>query len=378
MKIGILLPTSKLYPSIIVDFNAGVRMALAQFGRMNDVEIVFENIHQGTDKSIVMNAVSKLVLQHQTDVNILFANYLILEDIASSLNALETPLIITNIGGNAPIFFNVNEFIFSNSIGFWESANMAAQWAVEKFGPKTAHGSYFYEAGYGMYTAFCEALKQAKGEVVFNQISEFNPNPEDFSIFEQQMALENPDFLYMLYSERDAVDFLNKLSQSEMNGKYPIVTSGVLINDEILEKVSGSSKDIFNVATWDLSDDNPSNVSFIENFKNANGKQPNYFALLGYECAALVCSASSDEHWGAGGRSKVQALKNITFDGPRGTLDFQHSNNIAVSHHVYSLSEKNERYKVESLGKLNNRDGVILNLKENSNPSGWFQPYLCQ
>ncbi|NVK66056.1 MAG: ABC transporter substrate-binding protein [Flavobacteriales bacterium] len=378
MKLGILLPTSKLYPSLMIDFSAGVRMAITEFGQAENIEIIFESIHQGTDKNVVLNAVNKLVLQHQTDANILFTNFLLMEDIVSSLNALQTPLIITNIGGNAPLFFDHGEYIFSNSFGLWESAFKAAQWAVERFGPKTAYGSYFYEAGYGLYSAFCDGLSKSGGEVIFNQVSEFNPNPDDFSIFEKQMEIESPNFLYMLYSERDAVGFLNKLNASQMNGKYPIVTSGVLINDEILDKVEGSPKEIFNVSSWDLSDDSSMNLAFIKEFRSLNGKEANYFSLLGYECAGLICSAMKNEKWEMKGQSRADAIKNAEYIGPRGNLNFKNSNATIAQQNVYALNESMKRVKIAELGEMDARDEVLERLKLSANPSGWFQPYLCQ
>ncbi len=378
MKIGILLPTSKLYPSLMVDFAAGARMALAQFDLSNDVEFVFESIQQGTDKNIVLNAVNKLVLQHQTDVNILFSNYLIMEDIASSLNALQTPLIVTNMGGNPPVLFDTGEYLFLNSFGLWESAIKSAQWAVEKFGPKVAHGSYFYEAGYGIYSSFCKGLQDAGGEIIFNQVSEFNPNPDDFSIFEKQMDVETPNFLYMLYSERDAVGFLNKFNSSPMNGKYPVVTSGVLISDEILEKVNGIIKDVYNISSWDDSDDHPENILFKEKFESLNGKKPNYFALLGYECVGLVGAAMNNEKWGVSGFARAEALKTMEYVGPRGNLRFDETNSTVIPHNVYSLNEHLQRVKVESIGTLKGREDILTLLKMEASPAGWFQPYLCQ
>ena len=72
MKIGVLLPTSKLYPTLMVDFAAGLRMASAEFKSEDEIELVFESIHQGTDKNLILNGINKLVIQHQTEVNIPF------------------------------------------------------------------------------------------------------------------------------------------------------------------------------------------------------------------------------------------------------------------------------------------------------------------
>lgn len=378
MKLGILLPTSKLYPSLLIDFTAGVRMAIAEFGLGDDVELVFESIHQGTEKNLILNAVNKLVLQHQTDANILFSNYLLLEEISSSLNALQKPLIVTNMGGNMPSFFEPGEFILSNSYGLWESAFLAAKWGEGKFGKKTAHGSYFYEAGYNLYSAFCMGLEEAEGEVVFNQISQFNPDPNDFENFEKLAEAESPDFLYALYSERDAVDFLSKLSKSEMNGKYPVVSSGVLLNDEIIEKVEGTPKDVFNIMSWDLSDQSPENVRFVETYEEQTGNKPNCFSLLGYECSALIFSAMKNDSWGKNGKSQVDTLKNIDFTGPRGKLSFDETNSTVASHNVYTLDGNMERRKLETLGPLENRNDVVKASQETTSPAGWFQPYLCQ
>lgn len=378
MKLGILLPTSKLYPSLMIDFTAGIRLAIAEFGFDDKVDLVFESIHQGTDKNMVLNAVNKLVLQHQTDVNILFSNFLLMEEIASSLNALQKPLIVTNMGGNLPNLFDPGEYIFSNSFGLWESAFLAADWGVNKFGKKTAHGSYFYEAGYNLYSSFCNGLNRANGEIIFNQISQFNPDPNDFVNFEKQMEVESPDFLYMLYSERDAVDFLNKFSDSEMNGKHPVVSSGVLLNDEILEKVDKPSKDVFNVSSWDSSDESTDSKRFVEAFKLENGRTPNCFSMLGYECAGLVFSAQTVDEWGKDGKSQVHALRNIDFTGPRGKLSFDEMNATKASHNVYTIDAEMNRQKVDSLGILESRSDIIRKSKETANPAGWFQPYLCQ
>ena len=63
------------------------------------------------------------------------------------------------------------------------------------------------------------------------------------------------------------MNFLNKLVGSDENGKYPIVTSGVLLNDEILEKVEGHPKGILNIASWDLSEKTDINNKFVEAYK---------------------------------------------------------------------------------------------------------------
>lgn len=378
MKLGLLLPTSKLYPSLLIDFTAGVRLAISEFGLDDEIELVFESIHQGTDKNLVLNSVNKLVLQHQTDVNILFSNFLLMEDITSSINALQRPLFLTNIGGNIPNLFDSGEYIFSNSFGLWESAKMAGKWGVKKFGKKTAHGSYFYEAGYNLYGSFFQGLNEEGGEVIFNQISEFNPNPDDYQNFMKQMEVETPDFLYMLYSERDAVNFLNKLSNSPENGKYPIVTSGVMIDDDTLEKVEGVPKEIFNVVSWDVSDDSKENEKFVSSYKDQTGNLPNQFALLGYECAASICAAMKLDSWSKNGKDQSTAIKESHFAGPRGILKYDESNSTCVEHHVFRLDENKKRTKIESLGVLPSRAEVIEASKSENNPAGWFQPYLCQ
>ncbi|MEP5341634.1 MAG: ABC transporter substrate-binding protein [Algibacter sp.] len=379
MKLGILLPTSKLYPSLMVDFTAGVRMAIAQYQFEDDIELIFESINQGTDKNLVLNSVNKLVLQHETDVNILFSNALIMKDIAPSLNALQRPTLLTNIGGNIPNLFDSGDFIFSNSFGLWESAHLAAKWSVDKFGKKVAHGSYFYEAGYDLYASFCHGLKEVNGEVIYNQVSQFNPNPDDFQNFMKQMELETPGFLYVLYSERDAVSFLNKLGQSKENGKYPIITSGVLLNDEIIEKVENIPENVFNVASWDLSDEHVDNKAFIETYKEQTGKDPNYFALLGYECAGTICDAMKHKNWSKLGKDQAQAIKYTCFSGPRGRLNYNNvMNSTGFEHHVYGIDGTKNRKKMESIGILENREAVIEVSKAHQNPAGWFQPYLCQ
>lgn len=378
MKIGILLPTSKLYPSLMMDFAAGLRLALFESQLENEVELVFESVNHTTDRNQVMNVMNKMVLQHLTDVNILFINYLLLDDIAESINALGRPTIVTNMGGNLPYTLQHGEFIFINDFDLCRSAFLSARWGVQKFGKKVAHGSYFYEAGYGMYNTFMKGLNHAEGEIIFNQISELNPDPNDFSSFMLQMKAETPDFLYMLYSERDAVDFLNKLNQSEENGQYPIVTSGVLLNDEVLEKVTGNPKGIYNFATWDVSETSDANKKFVENYKEQTGKSPNYFSLLAYESIGVILEAMKSEGWAKSGSIQAKAIKESKFNGPRGEVSFDESTHeTKFEHHVYSLDANRNRQKSDSIG-LFPYEQELKTACQNEIPVGWFQPYLCQ
>jgi branched-chain amino acid transport system substrate-binding protein len=378
MKLGLLLPTSKMYPTLMIDFSAGVRMAISEFGMENEIELIFESIHQGTDKNLVLNSVNKLVLQHQTEVNILFSNFLLMEDIASSINALQRPTLLTNIGANIPNLFDSGDYILSNSFCLWESAHLAGKWGTKKFGKKSAHGSYFYEAGYNLYGSFCRGIAEENGEIIFNQISDFNPDPNDYQNFMKQMTVETPDFLYMLYSERDAVNFLNNLSKSPENGMYPIVTSGVLLNDEVLNKVEDTPKNIYNVTSWDVSDTSDNNKEFVSTYKNQTGNAPNHFALLGYECAAAILSAMQEEGWSKNGKDQVEAIKNNTFVSPRGKMEFDDTNATSFAHYVYHLDESKRRVKTDTIGTLQERKEIIELTKTDQNPAGWFQPYLCQ
>lgn len=379
MKIGLLLPTSKMYPSLAMDFTSGIRLAIKKAGYENEIQLVLENIGNGTNKERIISALNKLVIQEQTDINILFINSILLTEVTETAKALKRPLIITNIGANIPADFYGDDYLLMNSFNLWESAYMAAKWGVENKGKKLAHGSYYYEAGYQLYECFSQGLLDSGGNTVLNQVSQLNPDPNDFELFMENIEPLSPDFLYMLYSERDAVSFLNKLSASGYNGKYPIVTSGVMINDEILEQVHGTPQKIVNISSWDPVLDKPENKIFAEEFQNETENKPNFFSLLAYECGGAICDAMKSKNWSQKGLDQFEAVKASSFTGPRGILEFNNDLNMTQFHnYVFELKENRTRKMYGEVGKMNQRSELIMMKRQQDRLAGWFQAYLCQ
>lgn len=381
MKLGVIVPSSRMYPELSRDFVNGIRYALKKDGLESEVNLLIEGIGNGTDKSKISSIVNKFGLQDQVDAIVLFSNIILLEEVLSEIDALQIPTILTNMGGNIINLFGSREYCVTNSLGLWESAYVAAQYGVKEFGKKVSHGSYFYEAGYRMYESFCHGLKEAEGEVQFNQVSQFNPDPNDFSNFVEQAKSDQPDFLYMLYSERDAVDFLSKWSGADVKEQFPVVSSGVMINDEILEKVNAPSGNIHNICSWDLSLPNEQNQSFVNDYQEEFGKPANYFALLGYECTAMMNQAYRSKAWSNKPADRIKALKQIQFSGPRGILNFD--NNDLASHadqHVFGLSDDGQRTYIKTIGKMSSDKRTEL-IKSSGGEivfNSWHQPYLCQ
>lgn len=353
-------------------------MAIAEAGLENEIEIHFESLERGANKDQVLRTATNLVIQKQTDVNILFCNCQFLEEISDSLVALQRPFIITNIGGN-PNLCAAKDNLLINSLDLWESAFKAAEWAVTRFGPKSALTTYFYEAGFDIYNSFTIGLSKAQGEVAFNLVSPFDPNPSDFDELMNVLKIESPDFLYALYSGQDAVRFLNNLVNSSDNGKCNIVTSGVLLNREILDKVHGIPKGVHNVISWDKNLDSENNLDFVGRYNERSENQPNYFSVLGYEGAGSICAAMKSEHWSPKGSDQFKALRESCFVGPRGVRDYNNALNATQSESfVFTLNEEGDTFCEGSLGFLEHKTSHIESLKLNHMPSGWSQPYLCQ
>ncbi|NHN28094.1 ABC transporter substrate-binding protein [Flavobacterium jejuense] len=378
MKLGLLLPTSKIYPTLSIDFMSGLRLAFKE-QKSEDIEILYQGIENGGNKDLITNELNKMVLQNQVDLNIVFANPIFTDEIANTTKALQRPVIITNMGANLPIFKINSPYVLINSLNLWESAFSAASFGIKKFGKKVAHGSYFYEAGYQLYQSFVDGVIKNEGEIVFNQIADFNPDPNDFSTFMKKVREENPDFLYLLYSERDAISFLNKLVQSSENGLFPIVTSGVMLNEEIVSNVDGLPKNIFNVCSWDKSLKNHINDKFTSELKEFTGKEANYFSLLGYECGMSIALGFNKPSWSKNGLNQFEIIKNNTFEGPRGKVDFSIGLGITqFDNHVFTLDDKGNTIQHLSINKIENRNDLILKSINEQRYSGWFQPYLCQ
>lgn len=377
MKIGLALPNSSMYPMLAKDFVTGVRHASSAF-EDSDVRLLIEGIGSASDQGVIESALNKLVLQEDCDAIILFANNFMLEQILPKVNGFKVPTIVTNMGGNMINHFGTSEYVFTNSFGLWESAHMAAYFGYQNFGRKMAHGAHFYEAGYRLYESFFMGLEQIRGEVVYNLISKFEPDPNDFETLIYNTAKNEADFIFALYSDRDAVSFLNKLSNLEENGVHPIVASGVMLDKEILEKVNGTPKNFFNLTSWHPSLSSEQNRAVCSEFEEQTGSVMNYFSLLGYECGGSLLTAEKSELWSPKPTDRIKAIKSCHFEGPRGLIKFDNEDQASqFEQHVFTLNDNKEVVHYAPFGKLANRTQWLEKSRAQTGFNAWFQPYLC-
>jgi branched-chain amino acid transport system substrate-binding protein len=319
IRVGVVLPQSKLAPQLGERMLAGMRLAVSAHAS-RDVELVPE--WYGTSPSLAITHARQLVVDQQVD---LLAGLFSRNSAASLVPALDerqTPLIISDIGANLVRDGQQHPLIVRSSLGYWQ-ANMAlGSWAARHAGKHAVIATSLYESGYDTIDAFRSGYEEHGGKVSGTIVSD-GPLVRDASpaAVLAQIAALSPDVVYAAYSGDAAVAFVRAYADSELAGRAQLIGPGMLVDEALLPAMGRSAQGVQSAFTWSPALTTPHNLAFTAAYQAQAGQAPDAFALLGYDTGLLITSAL--DAVGRDGRDSahlIAALHNVSLTTPRGRL----------------------------------------------------------
>lgn len=92
--------------------------------------------------------------------------------------------------------------------GYWQSAALAGQWVVGRYGGRAVQVASFYESGFQTMAAFDAGVRAAGGEVVGSQVTHVTPSQPNLNEAISLIRTARPDVVYAAYSGAHAEAFL--------------------------------------------------------------------------------------------------------------------------------------------------------------------------
>ncbi len=286
MKIGVLLPQSKMYPLLAKDFLDGLRFGLQQKNLDSSVEIIFYDTMDGSKLAHIQSGLQKLFLQDGVHLTIAFLGWDIVDQLKEVIGAYKKPCLVFNMGAKIASLSNELETanFFNRSSDLWKSLYKSGKWSAENLGKKLAVGAYFYEAGFDINNAFISGFEAAGGTVEVFHIAPSNPLPNDYEILMEKAKEVNAEVIFAAYSERDAVQFFNKYNA--LGSELPVMCVSTMLMESILDKLESRPDRIFSCGSWFESD--PSEIG--SKYENETGEK---FTILN----KMGCEAAEDLSW---------------------------------------------------------------------------------
>lgn len=377
LRAGLLLPDSKSFPLLSSNLKEGVIAGLqADAGR---VTLVTEAIGTGGLETVAKAL--KLVREDHVDVILAFVNARVAEVVNQALLAEQTPLIVANAGENMVRHNNYRPATFYNTLHLWQAHWAMGSWAAKHYGKKALVASSVYESGYDSLYAFRLGLQAEGGAVAETDLwQEGSAGGTVDAVISRIRALK-PDFVYALYNGARAIDFVKAYAASGLAGSIPLAGSAFLVEDGLLAAQGRAAVGIKSGFSWTPGLENAANAEFAASWRKKMSRQPDAFALLGYDTSLMIRKALTV----AGGqvfdrRGFVEALRAVTYDGLRGE-SVMDSRSLAVRAPLFLRT-----VKPDGPDLVNAVDMTMPNLPECDSRlrktrdallSGWHNAYLC-
>ncbi|NSY38138.1 ABC transporter substrate-binding protein [Leisingera sp. ANG59] len=333
IKVGLLLPFSGVYAALGNDIEAGFSVALEQFG--SEAGTGFDIVREDTEVKppVALGKAKKLILQDKVDVMAGVVSSGVLGAVRDMVHGAGVPLIVANAGNDEATGTSCSPFITRMSFSNGQVNRPMGQWMHDQGIRKVYTLAPDYAAGRQMIGGFVETFTAAGGEIAGQDFTPFQKT-QDFGPYLAQAKASGADAVYVFYAGGEAISFVKQYDSFGLKADLPLYGSGFLTSPLYVNAEGPAAEGVITALHYVPTLDNAANAAFVADFQARTGRLPSEFAVHGYDAARALVEAAKT---GARDRASLaEALRQVSFDGPRGKLSIDPAtNNIVQPVYVY-------------------------------------------
>jgi branched-chain amino acid transport system substrate-binding protein len=333
VDIGLLLPFSGVYAALGNEIEAGFALGLETYGNDLDIEIILHREDTEVTPATGLARTRKLILQDDVDAIVGVVSSGVLGAVRDMVDGAGVPLIVANAGNDAATGADCSPWITRVSFSNSQVNRPMGRWMAEQ-GIETVYTlAPDYAAGRQMIEGFTGAFVEAGGTIVGSDYTPFQQT-QDFGPYIAQAQASGADALFVFYAGGEAISFVNQYASFGAGDDLPLYGSGFLTSQLYVDAQGQSAEGVITALHYVPTIDNAENAAFVAAFRDATGRVPSEYAVQGYDAAralieALETGARDRETLGA-------ALRQVSFNGPRGALSIDPAtNNVVQPIYVY-------------------------------------------
>ncbi len=334
VKIGVLLPYSKVYAALGDSITKGMELYLASVNNIaggRPVTLIKED--EENDPQVSLTKTRKFIESDKIDLFTGVVSTTVVYALRDLLDSSKTISLISNAGGNDLTRKRKSPYIFRTSFTSWQVANPLGPYVYQNVAKKVMLVAADYGFGHESADAFRESFTKAGGTVVGELYPPFPST--DFGAFLPKIAAAKPEAIFAFFSGSDAVNFLKQFADYGLAKDIKVTGSGFLVEQDVLPAQGAAANSAFSTLHWALTLDNPENKKFVADYKTKYNAEANVFALQGYDTARVIVDALNTIKGDLSNKDNViQAIRAVKFSSPRGQFVFDQKTNN-VNHYIY-------------------------------------------
>jgi branched-chain amino acid transport system substrate-binding protein len=358
LKVGLLLPYSKVYAVLGESITNGMRVVFEAEGNRvagRPVELLREDTE--VSPPVALRKLRKFLTSDQVDFVVGPVSSAVAAAIRDPIHHARVILLNANAGDNALTRERCSPYIFRTSFSNWQTSYGLGAWAKQHLGPTAYLSGSDYAAGYQIVGAFKESFMAAGGTVVGEAYVKLGST--DYAATMAQIGAAAPALSFSFFAGSDAVHFVKQFAEFGLKGRVRLTGAGFLVSDDVLESQGEAAVGAIGTLHYSRTLGNPQNLEFRKRYQALAGKTPDVYAVQGYDTARVIVEALRITGGDTADPDRLsRAIRGIQFDSPRGRFRFDPAtHNVINDMYVLEVRRGEE-------GLANYVVGVVKDLKD--------------
>ena len=320
VKIGLIMAYSGQFADTATQIDNGIKLYMKQKGDTvagKKIELIRKDTG-GPNPDVAKRLAQELVVRDKVDI--LSGFTLTPEALAAADVSAEAKKFMVIMNAATSIITTKSDFSARTSLTLPMIGNTAGTWAA-KNGIKKAYTMVSdFGPGHDAERAFQAAFKAGGGEIV-GSVRMPLANP-DFSAFVQRAKDLNPESIFVFVPGGAQPAALGKAfaERGVDPNKVKIIGTGEVVDETALKSMGAASVGIVTAWHYDYNLDNKLNKEFVKAFNAEFKRNPDFFAVGGYDGMHLIYETLKKTGGKTDGAALIAAAKGMKWDSPRGPM----------------------------------------------------------
>jgi len=319
IKIGVIAAFSGQFADTAAQIENGIKLYMKQKGDKvagKKIEIIRKDTG-GPNPDVAKRLAQELVVRDKVDILAGFT--LTPEALGAADVATEAKKLMMDMNAATSVITEKSPYIVRSSLTLPQIASTAGQWLATKGGAKKAYTMVSdFGPGIDAETWFQKAFKEAGGEIIGSvRMPVANP---DFSSFVQRAKDLNPEAIFLFVPGGAQPAAIGKaFAERQIDPKkIKIISSGEPVDEQAIKAMGDIALDRLSAWHYDYNLKNKMNQDFVKAFNAEFKRNPDFFAVGGYDGMHLIYEGLKKTGGKADGDSLVGAIKGMKWESPRG------------------------------------------------------------
>ena len=367
VKIGIILPYTGQFADGAKQMDDAIKLYVQQHGESvagKKLEFVRKDTG-GIAPDVAKRLAQELVVRDRVDI---LAGFLLTPNaMAAGDVSAEAKKFMVVMNAATSIITTKSPYMARTSLTTPQLNESLGTWAAKKGGVHKVYTMVSdYGPGHDAEQAFQSAFKAAGGEIV-GAVRFPVANP-DFAAFVQRAKDQNPEGIFVFVPGGAQPGALGKaLAERGMDARKTKIMGQLELAQEDARKAMGDTAiGIITSSHYDPNHNSALNHQFVKAYHALAGRNPNFFAIGGYDGMHLIYEALKKTGGKTDGEALIDAAKGMHWESPRGPISIDpETRDIVQTVYIQRVEKVGGELKNVEFDKVENvKDPVKARMKK--------------